>query len=333
MGGVERGVRRVVRRRARARTARNCPPAVADVSRARGERRPARRDRARAGDVAAQPVRDSRDARPARSSCSICSAAPSFRSPSNARCTASRSATSPSCGSSAWPARSGSARTFIYHPKAARARDRRARARDAREGCEPARRDRSRSRSCATQVIALPPHAGRARLRARLADHGMNRLALVAALVPRECRARADPPVMRPEAIEARSRHARRPAGRASFDGGAPVGAWAAGVTLGYLERPLELHTLVRATYPIESSRDRRRSAARSRSAIASIVDARLPFEHQVGDAARAASATRRRSQRFALGDLGLGARLHVAGFGPGAACSCASTVDAADRR
>src|SRR6185437_9492530 len=134
--------------------------------------------------------------------------------------------------------------------------DRGARARDAREGRDPPRRHRS-DRAAPRAGHALPPHAAVAGLRARLADHGMKWLAVVAVLGGA---ARADTPatpVMRPEAIEID--RDTTPPGQAelSFDGGAPIGTWAAGVTLGYLERPLELHTLASSAYPI----DRRETA------------------------------------------------------------------------
>jgi|HubBroStandDraft_6_1064221.scaffolds.fasta_scaffold72101_1 hypothetical protein len=143
----------------------------------------------------------------------------------------------------------------------------------------------------------------------------MKRLPLVVSLGLAPAAAHADTPVMRPEAIELD--RDTTPPGQAelSFDGGAPIGSWAAGVTLGYLERPLELHTLVSSAYPVDH-----RETATLGGAIALgdrvIFDARLPFEHQVGTRLEGlGDATP--LQRFALGDLGIGARLHVVDSGP----------------
>ena len=142
----------------------------------------------------------------------------------------------------------------------------------------------------------------------------MNRLALVAVLGVAGA-AHADTPVARPEAIELD--RDTTPPGQAelSFDGGAPIGSWAVGVTLGYLERPLELHTLVSSTYPVDH-----RETATLGGALALgdrlIVDVRLPFEHQVGPRLEGlGDATP--LQRFALGDLGIGTRFHVVDSGP----------------
>ncbi|HEY3804652.1 MAG TPA: hypothetical protein VGL61_18680 [Kofleriaceae bacterium] len=127
--------------------------------------------------------------------------------------------------------------------------------------------------------------------------------------------ARGHAQVKRPEAIEVD--RDTTPPGQAelSFDGGAPIGAWAAGVTLGYVERPLELHTLAQSAYPID-----RRETAVVGGALALgdrlIVDARLPLEHQVGPRLESFGDSTR-LQRFAVGDLAIGARLHVADGGP----------------
>ena len=63
--------------------------------------------------------------------------------------------------------------------------------------------------------------------------------------------AHADTPVDRPEAFQV-DRDAPPP-GQAelSFDGGAPVGPWAASIQLGYLDRPFELHNSETQIYPI----------------------------------------------------------------------------------
>jgi hypothetical protein len=141
----------------------------------------------------------------------------------------------------------------------------------------------------------------------------MTRLALVAVLLGGA--ARADTPVMRPEAIEVD--RDTTPPGQAelSFDGGAPIGTWAAGVTLGYLERPLELHTLATSAYPVDH-----RETAVVGGAVALgdrlIIDARLPFEHQIG-ARLEGLGDSMPLQRFALGDLEIGARFHVVDASP----------------
>ena len=127
--------------------------------------------------------------------------------------------------------------------------------------------------------------------------------------------AHADAPVMRPEAIEVD--RDTTPPGQAefSFDGGAPIGSWAAGVTLGFLERPVAFHTLVSTTYPVDH-----RETATLGGAFAIgdrvIVDARLPFEHQVGARLQGIDDPKA-LQRFVLGDLGLGVRVHIADSGP----------------
>lgn len=140
----------------------------------------------------------------------------------------------------------------------------------------------------------------------------MRRLVIVAVLAGT---AHADAPVMRPEAIELD--RDTTPPGQAefSFDGGAPIGAWAAGVTLGFLERPAAFHTPVSTTYPVDH-----RETATLGGAVALgdrvIVDARLPFDHQVGARLQGIDDPKA-LQRFVLGDLGFGLRVHVADSGP----------------
>jgi hypothetical protein len=127
--------------------------------------------------------------------------------------------------------------------------------------------------------------------------------------------AHADAPVMRPEAIEVD--RDTTPPGQAefSFDGGAPIGVWAAGVTLGFLARPVEFHTLQLNTYPVDH-----RETATLGGAFAIgdrlVIDARLPLDRQVG-ARLQGLGDAKGLQRFAVGDLGVGVRLHVADSGP----------------
>ena len=127
--------------------------------------------------------------------------------------------------------------------------------------------------------------------------------------------ARADTPVMRPEAIEL-DREAPPP-GRAEFgfDGGGPVGAWAAEVDLGYLDEPLALRAGPLVRYPV-----RHRETVALGGAVtvldSLVLDARLPLAHQVGDSL-IALGDQTRAARWVLGDLALGARLRVARSGP----------------
>lgn len=127
--------------------------------------------------------------------------------------------------------------------------------------------------------------------------------------------ARADTPVMRPEAIEV-DREAPPP-GRAElgFDGGAPVGAWAVAVQLGYLDEPLALRAGPLVRYPV---RHRETLALGGAVTVLGtvVLDARLPLAHQVGDRlVGLGDATP--LDRWVLGDLALGARLRVADAGP----------------
>src|SRR5205823_1721194 len=117
------------------------------------------------------------------------------------------------------------------------------------------------------------------RVRARLADHGMKTLAVLAALAGA---AHADNVVTRPEAIEI-DRDVPPP-GRVElgFDSGAPVGAWGIGVQVGYVDRPIVLHD---AAVSIDPVRHRETIAIGGALAIGDtlVVDARFPMAHQVG--------------------------------------------------
>ncbi len=89
----------------------------------------------------------------------------------------------------------------------------------------------------------------------------------------------ADEPVDRPQAFEV-DREAPPP-GRAElgFDSGAPIAGWAAGVQLGYLDRPFRLHTSEVKIFPVEHRQTVSLGAA---VAIGTrlVLDARLPLAH-----------------------------------------------------
>ncbi len=137
----------------------------------------------------------------------------------------------------------------------------------------------------------------------------MNR-ALCAALIAVPAVAHADTPLDRPEAIDVD--RDMTPPGQAEhgFDGGAPIGTWALGLELGYLDRPLRFHTVELETYPVDH-----RETARVGGAFAVgdsvIVDARLPLSHQIG-ARYQGFGDDRPLDRWVMGDLVLGARLRV---------------------
>jgi hypothetical protein len=125
--------------------------------------------------------------------------------------------------------------------------------------------------------------------------------------------AHADTPVMRPEATELDRE--TPPPGRAEFgfDGGAPVGAWAAAVQLGYLDRPLVLHAGSLEVVPVEHRETLALGGAVSLGATGVLVlDARMPFAHQVGERL-VALGDPRALDRFVLGDLAIGARVRIA--------------------
>ena len=124
--------------------------------------------------------------------------------------------------------------------------------------------------------------------------------------------ARADNPVTRPEAIEVDTLAA--PPGRAEFgfDGGGPIGAWAASLQLGYVDEPLVLRANGVPHYPV---RHRETAALGGAIALGStlVLDARLPFSHQVGERL-VGLGDDRALDRWVLGDLGLGARVRITG-------------------
>ena len=122
--------------------------------------------------------------------------------------------------------------------------------------------------------------------------------------------AHADEPVSRPEAFEV-EREAPPP-GQAElgFDGGAPVGPWAASIQLGYLDRPFRLHTTEVKIFPVNHRETVALGGAIS-IGPSIVVDARLPLAHQVGDRMRGLGDDRP-LDRWVPGDLGIGMRLRL---------------------
>jgi len=134
--------------------------------------------------------------------------------------------------------------------------------------------------------------------------------AALAAVMFAATTAHAETPLDRPEAIEVD--RDLTPPGQAElgFDGGAPIGTWALGLELGFVERPLRLHALDIKTYPVDH-----RETAVLGGALAIgdkvIVDVRFPMSHQVG-ARLEGLGDSRRLDHWVPGDLSLGARLRV---------------------
>lgn len=125
----------------------------------------------------------------------------------------------------------------------------------------------------------------------------------------------ADIPLDRPEAFEV-DRDVPPP-GQAElgFDAGTPIRGWAASVQVGYIDQPLTLTTTLVENHPI---RHRQTFALGGVYAVTPtvIVDARMPFDHQVGDR-YIGLGDNTHLDRFVLGDLSLGARLRLAERGP----------------
>jgi hypothetical protein len=118
--------------------------------------------------------------------------------------------------------------------------------------------------------------------------------------------------VMRPDAIEV-DREVPPP-GRVEFgfDSGAPIGAYAFGVQLGYLDRPLELRDAPLVVVPVHH---RETLALGGAIAVGDSIalDARVPLAHQVGDRLRGLGDDSDLAH-WVIGDITLGARLRVAG-------------------
>jgi len=116
--------------------------------------------------------------------------------------------------------------------------------------------------------------------------------------------------VNRPEAIDLDSD--MTPPGRAEFgfDGGGDVGQYALSLQLGYLDRPMRVHTVDLETFPVD-----RRETVWLGGALtlgtSVVVDARMPLSHQTGDRWRGWGDDRP-LDRWVAGDLALGARIRV---------------------
>ena len=139
----------------------------------------------------------------------------------------------------------------------------------------------------------------------------MRRLALAAVIGAAQV-AHAEAPLDRPEGVEL-DREAPPP-GRVefSFDGGAPLDSrWAVGAQLGFLDRPMRLHTVRVKIFPIEQ---RETLALGGAFAVtpAFVVDARMPFSHQTGDRYMGLGDDRE-LDHWVAHDLGIGGRLRLA--------------------
>lgn len=128
----------------------------------------------------------------------------------------------------------------------------------------------------------------------------------------------AETPVTRPTAIELDRDDTFSTRPEFGFDGGAPLGGgWAIGLGGGWLERPITFVTSSGATHPVE--RRETMSLAGSVALGESIVlDARLPFAHQIGDRLQGIGVTAggndRALDRWVLADLAIALRLRVVG-------------------
>ena len=122
--------------------------------------------------------------------------------------------------------------------------------------------------------------------------------------------AHADEPLDRPEGFEL-DREVPPP-GQAdfSFDGGKEIKGWALSLQLGFLDRPMRLHTTQVKIFPVEQ-RETLALGGVIQAGNAVIVDARLPFAHQSGDRYMGLG-DRSPLQPTVVGDLTVGARLRV---------------------
>ena len=139
---------------------------------------------------------------------------------------------------------------------------------------------------------------------------GLAAFAGVVGVVGLRAPATADTPVDRPQAFEVDRE--QPPPGQAElgFDGGAPVGAWAASIQLGYLDRPFRLHTTEIKIFPVEHRETVGLGGAVSLGSRL-VFDVRLPLAHQVGDRMRGLGDDRP-LDRWVIGDLGLGGRVRL---------------------
>jgi hypothetical protein len=116
--------------------------------------------------------------------------------------------------------------------------------------------------------------------------------------------------VHRPEAIDLDTD--MTPPGRAElgFDGGGDVGAYALSLQLGFLDRPMRVHTVDRVTYPVEHRETVWLGGALSLGSSV-VVDARMPLSHQTGDRWQS-WGDERPLDRWVANDLDVGARIRV---------------------
>jgi hypothetical protein len=133
--------------------------------------------------------------------------------------------------------------------------------------------------------------------------------AATVALLAMTAVAHADPP---PEAVDVD--RLASPPGRPElgFDGGAPVGEWAASVQAGYLDRPLTLSAAGATLVPVEH-RETLVVGGASELGNSVVFDAALPVSHQIGTRFTGLGDDRALG-REVLGDLRFGARLRVNG-------------------
>lgn len=121
----------------------------------------------------------------------------------------------------------------------------------------------------------------------------------------------AEEPSGRPEAVQV-DRDAPPPGQvELGFDAGAPIQTWALSAQLGFLDRPMRLHTTEIKVFPVEQRETLALGAAIALGASA-IADIRLPFSHQNGDRWQGLGDERALDQ-WVLGDLGLGLRVRLA--------------------
>ncbi len=116
--------------------------------------------------------------------------------------------------------------------------------------------------------------------------------------------------VHRPEAIDLDTD--MTPPGRAEFgfDGGGDVGTFALSLQLGFLDKPMRVHTVDRVTYPVDHRETAWLGGALSLGSSV-VVDARLPLSHQTGDRWQTWGDDRP-LDRWVAGDLDAGVRVRV---------------------
>jgi hypothetical protein len=145
----------------------------------------------------------------------------------------------------------------------------------------------------------------------------MRRAAFVVGLLA--CRvAYADQPLDRPEAFEVDRE--RPPPGQAElgFDAGGSIssgpmvgGGWAASAQVGYIDEPFRLFTRQVEVFPVEHRQTLALGGAYAVTPTL-LVDARMPFMHQVGNRF-VGLGDNQPLDRFVIGDLALGGRIRLA--------------------